>query len=91
MSREPSPLFLARRAYAKRRLADGARMLPVVGAGLFVLPLLWKAPPGEEGIGTVGVMVYLFLVWVFLAGAAGIISRRLAEKDETQIPLEKDG
>ena len=91
MSREPSPLFLARRAYAKRRVADGARMLPFAGAGLFVLPLLWKSVPGEEGIGTVGVMVYLFLVWFFLAGAAGLISRRLSETGQSEESVEKDG
>lgn len=90
MSQEQSPLFLARRAYAKRRLADGARMLPFAGAGLFVLPLLWKSSPGEDGIGTVGVMLYLFLVWLFLTGAAGVISRRLSDTAERKETVEKD-
>lgn len=81
MSRPSGPVFLARRAYFRRRLMDGARLLPVLGAGLFLLPLLWKAPQEAEATRTVVVMLYVFLCWIGLAGLAWIVSRRLADQD----------
>lgn len=82
MSLEGGPVFLAKRAYYKRRMTDAARLLPVLGVGLLVLPLLWNSSETGEGMRTVHVMFYLFLVWIFLAGAAGLISRRLSVKDD---------
>lgn len=77
MSRERGPVFLARQAYFRRRLMDAARLLPVLGAGLFVLPLLWKSPAEDEGARTVLVMLYIFLCWIALTGLAWLVSRRL--------------
>ncbi|WP_135501963.1 hypothetical protein [Roseovarius aestuariivivens] len=94
MTDKARPVFVARRTYRQRRMADAARLLPVLGAGLFLVPLLWRsdgASVGEgdavaaSGAGTVEVMLYLFLVWIFLAAAAGLISYRLpAPQDETR-------
>ncbi len=75
MSRKSAPVFLARRAYFQRRTMDAARVLPVLGAGMFVLPLLWKS---GEGARTVVVMFYIFLCWVLLIGLGWIVSRRLS-------------
>ncbi len=88
MSLEKRPLFVARRTYRHRRMADAARLLPIFGGGLFLVPLLWTTEAdetaGAEGVSTVDVMLYLFLAWIFLAGAAALISRRLPEiEDET--------
>jgi hypothetical protein len=41
MSPERGPVFLARRTYRQRRLADAARMLPLAAGVLMALPLLW--------------------------------------------------
>lgn len=65
------PLFLARQDYRRRRLRDAARLLPVAGGVLFLMPLLL-------GMGTAGGGIYLFAVWVGLALAAGLLSRHLA-------------
>lgn len=66
-----TPVFLARRTYRRRRLVDAARILPVLGAVLFVLPVLLLTP-GEEGRLSVRV-VYFFSVWLGLvACAAGL-------------------
>ncbi|WP_317055052.1 hypothetical protein [Roseovarius rhodophyticola] len=81
MSREPNPLFLAKRTYHGRRMADAARLLPILGGGLFLLPLLWKTPNEQGGTGTVQVMLYVFIVWVFLIGAAAILSRRIPRSE----------
>jgi hypothetical protein len=84
MSLDIRPLFVARRTYRHRRMADAARLLPILGAGLFLLPLLWRSgeTPDAPGLSTVAVMIYLFAAWIFLAGVAGVISRRLPETEE---------
>lgn len=70
------PLFLKRGSYRKRRLRDAARMLPVLGAFLFALPMLW----GDEGTASDG--VYIFGVWFFLVLSAAAMARGLAGEVE---------
>ena len=89
MSRETGRMFLDRRMYRRRRVADAARLMPILGAVLFVLPLTWQ---GQEGapVSTTGVMVYLFGIWAVLAVVSGLISRRLGE-DVGSRPETGDG
>ncbi|MCZ7675073.1 MAG: hypothetical protein M5U35_03055 [Roseovarius sp.] len=91
MSPKRKALFVQRRTYRRRRLADGARLLPLVGAVLFMIPLLWQGaePSGGEtpalrdGERTARVMTYLFLVWLGLAVLSGVLSRYLrSDADE---------
>ena len=86
MSRDTRQVFVEKRTYRQRRMADAARLLPILGGGLFMLPLLWKGNPEEAGTRTVSVMLYLFLAWFFLAGASAIISRRLSHGAEDRPP-----
>lgn len=65
------PLFLARQSYRRRRLEDAARLLPVLGVFLFLLPLL--APD----VGTAAQGLYLFAAWFGLIVATAVISRGL--------------
>lgn len=65
MKRSRKPLFLARIPYRRRRLRDAARLLPVLGAFLMILPSLWS-PPGMGLRLTSGDLVYFFLIWVIL-------------------------
>lgn len=81
MSREPQPVFLDRKVYRLRRIADAARLLPVLGAVLFVLPMLWGGG-GAQPVRTSYVMVYLFLVWFALIGVSALMSRRLKGTDD---------
>jgi len=75
------PLFLARQGYRRRRAMDAARALPILGAFLFLLPLLWTA--GEGGIGaTRTVTVYVFVIWAGLIAGAGWLSRYLETHQE---------
>lgn len=71
------PLFLARASYRKRRLRDGARMMPIFGALLLCFPLLWphSAPKVVQH------WVFLFLAWAALIALAAVLSRRLTEGD----------
>ena len=81
MTKTQSPVFVEKTTYRRRRMADAARLMPVLGIGLFLVPLLWKGDAGTEGARTVSVMLYIFLVWLFLAGAAAIVSRRLSNDE----------
>ena len=72
--RRRAPLFLKRGSYRKRRLRDAARMLPVVGAFLFVMPMLWA----HEG--TAGDGLYIFAVWLCLVLAAAAMAPGLGSE-----------
>ncbi|MEL7255562.1 MAG: hypothetical protein AAGL23_15405 [Pseudomonadota bacterium] len=85
MSDAKPALFVQQRTYRRRRMADAARMLPILGGILFLIPALWV---GTQGISTASVMVYLFVVWAALAGIAGVLSRRLAPEEDD--PKDKD-
>lgn len=76
MSRPPEPLFLARQAYRRRRMGDAARLLPVLGAVLFLAPLLG----GWGGRTTAGTGLWLFAVWLGLIVAAGLLGRALGPR-----------
>ena len=74
------PLFLARPTYRRRRLGDAARLLPVVGAILFFLPILWQpaaTPARDTGPGA----VYLFTAWALLIVAALVLAFWLARSE----------
>lgn len=81
MSAPRRPVFVSRDAYRSRRLKDAARLLPVLGAALFGLPLLWR---GEEtaSVGTAGTLLFIFAVWAFLILSAFLIARRFAHADD---------
>ena len=80
MTERSPPVFLQREFYRARRRADAARLLPILGACLFALPLLWRGEGGE--VSTSRAMLYLFGVWALLIIAAGLLSRRLGEPRE---------
>jgi len=87
MRRKRDPLFVERAAYRKRRMADAARLLPIVGVMLFGLPMLW---PGADGAGaaTTHVMGYIFGIWLLLTLLAAGLSAYLSAHDNTQ---DEDG
>ena len=64
------PLFLGRKGYRARRLRDAARLLPVLGLVLLLLPMLW-APAVRT---TVADAIYVFVVWVALIVAAAALA-----------------
>ena len=68
MRRPKQPLFLARAPYRRRRLRDAARLLPVLGVFLLLLPLLWT--PDSRMSLSAGDVIYFFSVWLGLIGLA---------------------
>tara|TARA_R110002051_G_scaffold33923_3_gene75532 strand:+ start:34247 stop:34525 length:279 start_codon:yes stop_codon:yes gene_type:complete len=74
--RSPSLVFLERQAYKRRRMRDLARAVPIIGAVLLSIPLLWiRAAPEDGGATTSQALVYVFVVWMFLIALAALISR----------------
>ncbi len=67
------PMFLARHGYRRRRIMDAARVLPVLGAFLFAVPLLWSGQDGGDADTGIGV-IYLFAVWLGLIVSAFVFS-----------------
>ena len=79
MRRPRRPLFLARAPYRRRRLRDAARLLPVLGLLLLLLPLLWS--PGAEVRLTAGDVTYFFVVWALLIAVAAAFAPGLRTGD----------
>lgn len=82
MARRPrrqQPVFVGRESYRVRRWRDAARMLPVLGLVLWLVPLLW--PPGTTG--NAMILIHVFAVWAFLVAAARVIAPR-ARPDLTE-------
>ncbi|WP_299962729.1 hypothetical protein [uncultured Roseobacter sp.] len=81
MGRRTSPLFLERGSYRLRRLLDAVRLLVFVGAGLWMIPLLWPS----DGAGAVPMsraLLYVFSVWALLIVAAGLLVHRMPQSPE---------
>jgi len=73
--------FLERSVYRRRRLIDAIKLLPVLGACLFLLPALILG--GEAG-STALRLVYFFFIWVVLIMLCAVLVRQLpASPDET--------
>ena len=84
MSEGREPLFLARQTYRRRRVADAARLLPLLGVLLLLLPLLSSGQDGDTGAAGVQTSrggIYIFLVWAGLIGAASLLARPLSGRD----------
>lgn len=67
--------YLERDTYRQRRLRDAARVLPLFGIVLILLPLLW--PWEEGGIRPSTFIFYLFGLWVVLAGLSALLARAI--------------
>ncbi|TMV09706.1 hypothetical protein FGK63_01150 [Ruegeria sediminis] len=89
----PPAVFLERHSYRRRRLADAARLLPIIGAGLFAIPLLWPAGPGEaEPVPMSSAIIYIFFWWAALIVASagfGIAAKRLPPREVNDPESEK--
>ena len=74
--RQKAALFVERRTYRRRRLKDIARLLPLLGSLLFLVPLMWPnpdpypAPDIAAGMPMSEAITYMFVVWVLLIAAS---------------------
>ena len=82
------PLFLGRAGYRSRRLSDAARLLPVLGAFLLLLPILWS-PAQTPAPDTGADGIYLFMVWAgLIAGAAALAPLLRGKTDQAEPPAD---
>lgn len=84
--------FLQRQNYRRRRLIDTIRMLPVIGAVLWAVPLLWPTSEGaqpQQGdmVSTADAILYIFGVWLGLVVLGAWFAWRMKQSDA----LEEDG
>jgi len=73
------PLFLARAVYRRRRLRDAARLLPMLGMLLLLIPALSQRS-------TAGDAIYLFTVWAGLIALAAFLAPGLSKADAETAP-----
>lgn len=86
MKRPRSQLFVERDIYRRRRLLDAARVLPVLGFLLLLLPVLW-ARTGAMGIA--GETIYVFVLWALLIVATALLSRALASNRPREVRKDR--
>lgn len=72
------PLFLARQSYRRRRVEDAARLLPLMGVVLFLLPLMVGGAIGNVRL------AFVFSSWFFLILFAMLLARHLGRDSEQQ-------
>lgn len=73
--------FLPRSGYRLRRLHDAARLLPLFGLFLLILPILWS-PVDDDHRRTASDGIYLFGVWIGLICVAAVFATRLGRDQE---------
>ena len=66
---------------------DAARLLPLIGLLLFLVPLLW-APDRADRASTATTTIYVFAVWAGLILSAVLLSRALAKRGTDPDPPE---
>lgn len=82
MPRVKPPIFLDRALYRRRRLRDAARLVPVVGLFLLLLPLFWTVD-SRVSLSS-GDVLYFFGVWLFLIALAAAFAPGLREGEEPE-------
>jgi len=95
-TRTTQAVFLERQSYRRRRLLDLARLLPLLGVLLLLVPLLWPdsdspvhAGSGNRAMPMSGAIAYIFAVWAALILGAvmfGIGARRWGGDDRRSEP-----
>ncbi|WP_322865970.1 hypothetical protein U5922_007035 [Aquicoccus sp. G2-2] len=83
------PVFLEQAGYRRRRLIDAVRLVPLLGAGLWAVPLLWT--PGK--INSSAAFLYVFGVWLMLVIATAVLAQAFRGRGvqaESRAPEEVD-
>jgi nitrate reductase gamma subunit len=80
-------VFLERQSYRRRRIMDAARLLPLIGAALLAVPLLWANPDAgtAEAVPMSHAIVYVFGVWaglIVLSAGFGLVVRRWPDSSD---------
>ena len=83
-------VFLERRSYRRRRLLDGLKLLPVVAAWIFMLPLLWPEVSVEDETPKQmsAALIYVFGAWfvMILCGCSLIAALKRLTHQSDSVP-----
>ena len=85
-------VYLERRTYRRRRLADGLKMLPVLGAVLWLIPLSWRRAGqmaeggGQTGVSVVDASIFIFTVWGALVLIGAVLAFAQAHTQDAPRP-----
>ena len=66
-------VFVEKRSYRRRRLIDGLKLLPFLGAWLFLLPAFWPSAEAEASHTMSTALYYVFGVWLALIVACAAL------------------
>ena len=88
-NRSERHIFLERRGYRQRRIVDAARMLPVIGLLLWLVPLVWPRAHQEGTLTTSSATLYVFLIWILLIVVGAFLAWKMTPS-ETADPSEQD-
>lgn len=70
MSRRPqTPVFLQKASYRQRRVRDAARLVPLLGLVLLIMPLTWLSDRTNASA-----LVYIFGAWLALLMLSALLS-----------------
>ena len=89
MSQSKGTVYLERRTYRRRRMMDAARLLPILGIFLFLVPM-FRTRDAEDPAMTAGGGLYIFVIWAFLIVAAVLLSRWLVGGEEDVEDAQED-
>ena len=78
-------LFLERRGYRQRRIIDAARILPIVGLLLWLVPLVWPQAQDADAISTSRATLYVFAIWIALIGVGGFLAWRMTPTADASV------
>jgi hypothetical protein len=94
VARRPKPpVFVARATYRQRRLRDALRLVPVLGAVLWLVPLLWTRARDAGAVSPMSnatALIYVFGVWFVLIGLAWGLSRFVRDDGPDAAPEDAD-
>ncbi len=84
------PVFLPEARYRQKRVRDAARLLPVLGVVLLLLPLLWIRSDAPDGVGNAASLLYVFGIWAGLIGGAFGLARALRADEGEEDAIQGD-
>jgi len=85
-------IFLEKRSYQRRRAMGAIKLTPVLGAWLFLLPILWPKGDSAGGNTMSSALIYIFVAWcVLIVGNAILVARVGPDPSEDARPPNDDG
>lgn len=91
--RADTGVFLERRSYRRRRLIDGLKLLPFLGAWLFLIPVFWPGDGSDDPEAMSHALHYVFGSWMALIVACALLVtaiRRLSARDDGETSAGND-